>query len=180
MCPSAPRVCSEPGGQKPVLSLSLDLIDGWGISCEITLRWMSLDVSDEKSALVQVVAWCHEATSHHLSRCDLDLCCYMASLGHNEFICFCLKQILKATRTTRTPAFWGYPPMPHDYPYYWPVHFESQVHTIDQFISDPKSKQGESRKIRKKLKFYNFVINLTRDTSSNGSDYLWQIWKKSI
>ena len=33
------------------------------------------------------------------------------------------------------------PPPPHDYPYYWPVHFESQVHTIDQFISDPKSKQ---------------------------------------
>ena len=28
MCPSAPRVCSEPGGQKPVLSLSLDRI-GW-------------------------------------------------------------------------------------------------------------------------------------------------------
>ena len=27
MCPSAPRVCSEPGGQRPVLSLSLDLID---------------------------------------------------------------------------------------------------------------------------------------------------------
>ena len=25
MCPSAPRVCREPGGQKPVLSLSLDL-----------------------------------------------------------------------------------------------------------------------------------------------------------
>ena len=28
MCPSAPRVCSEPGGQMPVLSLSLDLIGG--------------------------------------------------------------------------------------------------------------------------------------------------------
>ena len=44
----------------------------------------------------------------------------------------------------------------HYYPYYWPVHFESQVHTIDQFISDPKSKQDESRKISKiseKLKF---------------------------
>ena len=26
MCPSAPRVCSEPGGQKPILSLSLDRI----------------------------------------------------------------------------------------------------------------------------------------------------------
>ena len=27
MCPSAPTVCSEPGGQRPVLSLSLDLIN---------------------------------------------------------------------------------------------------------------------------------------------------------
>ena len=27
MCPSAPRVRREPGGQKPVLSLSLDRID---------------------------------------------------------------------------------------------------------------------------------------------------------
>ena len=56
------------------------------------------------------------------------------------------KPLSKPTRTTRTPAFWGYPPPPRDYPYYWPVHFESQVHTIDQFISDPKSKEGESRK----------------------------------
>ena len=38
------------------------------------------------------------------------------------------------------------PPLPRDYPYYWPVRFESQVHTIDQFISDPKSNEGESRK----------------------------------
>ena len=54
------------------------------------------------------------------------------------------------------------------------------THTIDQFISDPKSKQGESRKIRKiseKLKFYNFVINSTHDTLSNSNDYLRQIWK---
>ena len=42
---------------------------------------------------------------------------------------------LERLRSEDTP-----PPMPHDYPYYWPVHFESQVHTIDQFISDPKSK----------------------------------------
>ena len=32
-------------------------------------------------------------------------------------------------RTTRTPAFWGYPPPPHDYPHYW-------------VMLDPKSKQG--------------------------------------
>ena len=28
-----------------------------------------------------------------------------------------------------------------------------------------------------KFKFYNFVITLTHNTPSNGSDYLWQIWK---
>ena len=61
------------------------------------------------------------------------------------------KPLSELTRTTRTPAFWGYPPPPHDNPYYWPVHFESQVHTIDQFISYPKSKQGESQKISEKL-----------------------------
>ena len=67
---------------------------------------------------------------------------------------------------------------PHDHPYYWPVHFESQVHAIDQFISDLKSQQGVSSKIRKiSEKFKNFVINLTCDTPSNSSNYLWQIWK---
>ena len=25
------------------------------------------------------------------------------------------------TRTTRMPVFWGYPPPPHDYPYYWVI-----------------------------------------------------------
>ena len=36
----------------------------------------------------------------------------------------------EVTRTTRTPAFWGYPSQPHDYPYYW-------------VILDPKSKEGK-------------------------------------
>ena len=34
------------------------------------------------------------------------------------------------TRITRTPAFWGYPPPPHDYPYHW-------------VILDPKSKDDK-------------------------------------
>ena len=34
------------------------------------------------------------------------------------------------TRTTRTPAFWAYPPPPHDYPYHW-------------VILDPKSKEDK-------------------------------------
>ena len=43
------------------------MIDGWGIS--FALRWMSLDLNDDKSTLVRVMAWCRQATSHYLSQC---------------------------------------------------------------------------------------------------------------
>ena len=42
------------------------VIDGWGISCEIALRWMSLYLGDDKSTWVKITAWCHLATSHYL------------------------------------------------------------------------------------------------------------------
>ena len=51
-----------------ILKLIL-VIDGWGISCEIALIWMSLDFTDDQSTLVQVMAWCRQATSHYLSQC---------------------------------------------------------------------------------------------------------------
>ena len=44
------------------------MIDDWGISCEIAIIWMSLDFTDDQSTLVQVMAWCHQATSHYLSQ----------------------------------------------------------------------------------------------------------------
>ena len=66
------------------------------------------------------------------------------------------KPLPEPTRTTRTPAFWGYPPPPHDYPDYW-------------VILDPKSKRYRSRS---KV--------LTCDTPSHASDHLCQIWKESI
>ena len=47
----------------------ISVIDGWGISCELALRWMSLNITDDKSTLVQVMAWCRQATSHYLSQC---------------------------------------------------------------------------------------------------------------
>ena len=54
------------------------------------------------------------------------------------------------TRTTRTPAFWGYSPLPHDYPYYW-------------FILDPKSKEEKVKvtnlKNLPKLNFLRFRNN---------------------
>ena len=96
------------------------------ISIKISLQFVPKGQINNIPTLVQIMAWrCQGST----------------------------KPLSESTRTTRTPAFWGYPPPPHDYLYYWPVHFKSQVHTIDQFISDPKSKQGESRKISEKLKF---------------------------
>ena len=42
---------------------------GWSISYEIALRWMPQDLTDDKSALVKVMAWCRQATSHYLSQC---------------------------------------------------------------------------------------------------------------
>ena len=42
---------------------------GWGISYEISLRWMPLCLIVDKSTLVQVMAWCRQATSHYLSQC---------------------------------------------------------------------------------------------------------------
>ena len=44
------------------------MTDGCGISCEIALRLMSLDLTDDKSTLLQVMAWCRQATSHYLSQ----------------------------------------------------------------------------------------------------------------
>ena len=55
-----------------VIFKQIQVIDGWGISChacEISLIWMSLDFIDGQSTLVQVMAWCRQATSHYLSQC---------------------------------------------------------------------------------------------------------------
>ena len=62
------------------------MIDGWGISCEIALMWMSMYLTDHKSALVQVMAWFRQATSHYLNQCWPDLCHHMVSLGYCELI----------------------------------------------------------------------------------------------
>ena len=43
--------------------------DVWVISCEITLRWVSQGLTDNKSTLVQVLAWCRQATSDYLNQC---------------------------------------------------------------------------------------------------------------
>ena len=52
-----------------IIFILIFYIDGWCVSCEIALTWISLDLTDEKSTLVQVMAWCREAASHYLNQC---------------------------------------------------------------------------------------------------------------
>ena len=56
------------------------LTDGWGISSDFALRWISLN---DKSTLVQVMTWCRQAWTHHMSQCWP---WSVALLGHNEVI----------------------------------------------------------------------------------------------
>ena len=44
---------------------------------------MSLDLTGDKSTLVQVMAWCHQVPNHQLN-VDSDLRLHITSLGHNE------------------------------------------------------------------------------------------------
>ena len=67
------------------------LIDFWGITCEIALRRISMDFIDDKSILIQVLAWCRQAVRQQAitwANVDPGLCRYMASLGYNElYVC---------------------------------------------------------------------------------------------
>ena len=45
---------------------------------------MPLDLTDDKSTLVQVMAWCHQEQAITWADVDPDLCHPMASLGLNE------------------------------------------------------------------------------------------------
>ena len=42
---------------------------GLGIHSPIALSWMPQNLTDNKSTLVQVMAWCRQATSHYLHQC---------------------------------------------------------------------------------------------------------------
>ena len=51
-----------------IFNLAL-LIGVFKSSCENVLRWMPQDLTDDESTLVQVIAWCRQATCHYLSQC---------------------------------------------------------------------------------------------------------------
>ena len=37
----------------------------WGTCCKIALKWMPRNLTNKKWTLVQIMAWCHQATSHY-------------------------------------------------------------------------------------------------------------------
>ena len=65
----ASKLTHWPMGDLNTIFKLISATGGWGLSCKIALRWMPLDLTDDKSTLVQVMAWCRQATSHYLSQC---------------------------------------------------------------------------------------------------------------
>ena len=47
---------------------------------------MPLNSTDDKSTMVQVMAWCRQAQAIAWANVDPDLCRHMVSLGPNELI----------------------------------------------------------------------------------------------
>ena len=60
----------RPGCHLKTAMLYLVLLIGiFTSSNDNALRLMPEDLTDDKSTLVQVMAWCRQATSHYLSQC---------------------------------------------------------------------------------------------------------------
>ena len=57
------------GGFDKIIFKHILVYDGYDIASEIAPRLTSLDLSDDKSTLFQVMTWCHQATSHYLNQC---------------------------------------------------------------------------------------------------------------
>ena len=53
------------------------------------LRWMPQNLINEKSILVHVMVWRHQATTQ--ANINVDLWCNIASLGHSELMLLYLK-----------------------------------------------------------------------------------------
>ena len=68
---------------KSVFSEQILRVKFMNTSCEIVLGRLAKNTFADNSIMVQVMACCHQATSHYLSQCWSK---FMASLGHEEFI----------------------------------------------------------------------------------------------
>ena len=68
-----------------ILKLQFSISFHWLVSSKNNaLGWMPKDLTDDRSTLVQVMAWCRQATSHCLTPCWPSSMSHMASPGDNE------------------------------------------------------------------------------------------------
>ena len=90
MCPSAPRVCSEPGGQKPVLSLSLDRIDNTKSPLVQELASCRLDDNHWwPSSLPQIDMINRSLCGKYHGNCSIDICCLSLFISHYILCLIC-------------------------------------------------------------------------------------------
>ena len=81
-------------------------IDIFSIICEIALRWMPQDLTYYWPTSVQVMAWCHLATSHYLINDDDQvLWPHMVFIGHNELNHLLLDKMATISQTVFSDAF---------------------------------------------------------------------------
>ena len=57
------------------------MIYGWGISCEITIGWMSLALIGDKSTVLQIMAWYRQV---YFIACMIDLRSF--GINRNQYI----------------------------------------------------------------------------------------------
>ena len=128
-CSSIHKICTEKCGFD-LKSLIFQLIlktDFSIIFCKIPLMCMSKDINEYKSTLVQVMAWCHQAPSHHLNQSWQRP--IMPSLGHNELI-----QILFRNHNNCDESDYTYNPNPPTHAPEWAL-----IPPIDTHLSESNS-----------------------------------------
>ena len=95
---------------RQVIFKLISVIGGWGNSCEIVIRWMLLELTEDKSTLVPVMAWCRQAASHYLSQCWPR---YVSSYGVTRpqwvkgIVCHSLRDICSTSIKYRSWIVWN-------------------------------------------------------------------------
>ena len=97
--------------------------------------------------VIEYDCWIWVCWQQWMGICGVNLCVCKWNIFHNGLAPLSVK-----TRTIRTHAFWGYPPLPNDYPYYW-------------VVLDPKSKEDKVKGAH--------LNNLPKFQIWNGSTEYW-------
>ena len=78
------------------------IIFNLALAVTLKLKWMVQIYVNEKSTLVQVMAWCRQATSHYLSQClprSKKSCGVTKPIGHNELTHWVLNKSQNSANT---------------------------------------------------------------------------------